>query len=161
MTIQLEKYRTEEWVASWLDVSVRTLRRWVEKGTFPPPHRLSEKALRWPTSTLVRWQRKQSPTPLVAMTFRDSWGSFNAGEAAGFDCESAATLWACGLADLVDEASDFERVRDEAARQLREIHKRDTAMIEALGIDDDNEDGDGFPRGRWTAPARPTPSTVA
>lgn len=160
MTIQLEGYRTEEWVAAWLEVSVRTLRRWVEKGTFPKPHRLSEKALRWPVSVLAKWQSKQSSDPLVSMRFRDAWGSFNAGEVAGFDCESAATLWACGIADLIDD-DDLDRIQSEAARQLREIHKRDSEIIAALGSDDDDQDGDDFPRGRWTAPTRPKPSTVA
>lgn len=42
-------------VCKIVSVGRSTLRRWVSKGTFPPPLRIGSSAIRWKLSTVQKW----------------------------------------------------------------------------------------------------------
>lgn len=55
-------------VSKRLGVKVCTLRFWVRKGVFPPPHKLGERAVAFHVADIEVWERARRPAVAHACT---------------------------------------------------------------------------------------------
>ncbi|MES5044522.1 AlpA family phage regulatory protein [Rhizobium nepotum] len=59
--VALDSYLSLPDVIDLLKISTSSLYRWIEAGSFPRPHQLGDRCVRWTVADIKAWQETRQP----------------------------------------------------------------------------------------------------